>query len=152
MVPLQCIEVGSVEVQSQVNADSFEMIIRAPKIARMAEPGQFVMVSCSPLGRSPLLRRPLSIHDVGGDTLSLLYRVVGQGTEILSQLGANDSLSILGPLGQGFTLGQTQHHCLVGAGIGIAPLLLLSKTLIRQQPKAEILILAGRVMSRNSWH
>lgn len=143
MAVLQCIETGCVLHNIQVNADSFELIVQAPKIAKMAEPGQFVMVSCAAPGRSPLLRRPLSVHDVNGETLSLLYRVVGQGTDILSHMGAQEPVSILGPLGHGFTIGNTGRHCLVGGGIGIAPLLLLAKDIAQRRPGDEILVLAG---------
>ncbi len=143
MVVLQCIEEGRVQQNVQVNADSFEMIIQAPKIAQMAAPGQFVMVSCAEPGRSPLLRRPLSIHDVNGKTLSLLYRVVGQGTDILSHMGEKDRISILGPLGHGFTISNAGHHCLVGGGIGIAPLLLLAKNIAQTRPGEAITVLAG---------
>lgn len=147
MVALQYMETGCVQQNNQLNPDSFEMQIYSPQIAQRAEPGQFVMVSCSEVGLSPLLRRPLSIHDVHGDTLTLLYRVVGEGTAVMAGMGAGDTISILGPLGQGFTIAETDHHCLVGGGIGIAPLLLLARKIDRTQPKAGITILAG---ARNS--
>lgn len=143
MVGLQCIEDGYIQKNTKVNADSFEMVIESPKIARMAQAGQFVMVSCSKNGGGPLLRRPLSIHDVNETTISLLYRVVGEGTGLMSAMDVNDSISILGPLGEGFTIADTKHHCLVGGGIGIAPLLLLAKKIKQVDPLHTITLLAG---------
>jgi dihydroorotate dehydrogenase electron transfer subunit len=142
MSVFQCVESCCVQKNSQVGSDSFEMILAAPKIAATAEPGQFVMVSCArPPGRTPLLRRPLSIHDVNGDTISLLYRVMGEGTAMLSGFAENDFVSVLGPLGNGFVLGQTKQHCLVGGGIGIAPLLFLARKIKSFQ--GEVKVLAG---------
>lgn len=143
MVGVQCIEQGVVQKNSQVSQDSFAMVILAPRVVTLARPGQFVMVACSETGQSPLLRRPLSIHAVDGDCLTLLYRVVGQGTELLANMQVNHSLSILGPLGTGFAIPEKKHHCLVGGGIGIAPLLFLARAIRRAQPESKITLLAG---------
>ncbi len=143
MVSLQCIEAGYVQKNIKVNPDSYEMVVESPKIAQMARPGQFVMVSCSMSMSAPLLRRPLSIHDVNKNTISLLYRVVGEGTKMLSQFSKNESISVLGSLGTGFSIAETRHHCLVGGGIGIAPLLFLAKEIARTNPQNKITVLAG---------
>ncbi len=147
VVGVQCIESGRILKNSPVNPDSFEMILEVPKIARTAKPGQFVMVSCAKTGRSPLLRRPLSIHDVNRESITLLYRVVGHGTEVLADMTVGGFVSVLGPLGHGFEITNSSHHCLVGGGIGIAPLLLLAREIGRVHPQAEITVLAG---ARNS--
>lgn len=143
MVCLQCLEMGSIQRNIKVNPDSFEMVIESPKIAQMAKPGQFVMVSCSGTGQQPLLRRPLSIHDVEGGRITLLYRVVGEGTDILSRMPVNETVSMLGPLGEGFVISGGKHHCLVGGGIGIAPLLLLARQIKQEYPGDSITVLAG---------
>ena len=148
MSVFQYVESCCVQKNVLVGLDSFEMTLAAPKIAKTAKPGQFVMVSCTRTGRSPLLRRPLSIHDVDGKTISLLYRVVGEGTGVLSGFGEHDSVSVLGPLGQGFVIGQAKHHCLVGGGIGIAPLLFLAKEIKQSQLQSEVVVLAGAQTER----
>jgi dihydroorotate dehydrogenase electron transfer subunit len=97
--------------------------LQAPEIAYFAQPGQFVMVRCGD-SLNPLLRRPLSIHRVADEgQIALLFDVVGQGTQWLSQRQEGDSLDLLGPLGKGFSI----HHnrgklLLIAGGIGIAPL------------------------------
>jgi NAD(P)H-flavin reductase len=83
----------------------YRLTFAAPEMARVAEPGQFVHVRCGDT-LDPLLRRPLSLHgiDRAAGTLTLLYRVVGRGTELLSRLPAGATLDVMGPLGRGFYL------------------------------------------------
>lgn len=143
MVELQCIEQAYILKNEKINADCYEMVMESPLIAKNAKPGQFIMVACGGDGGSPLLRRPLSIYDSAGDRLSLLYRVVGTGTRLMAGMAVNTEVSILGPLGHGFVLAGSQQHCLVGGGIGIAPMLFLAREIRRRFPQDEITILAG---------
>lgn len=91
------------------------------------EPGQFYMLKSWDL--YPLLSRPFSICDITADTISFLYLVVGAGTELLRDLHAGDNISLLGPLGNGFELGDYERVAIVSGGIGIAPMLYLAKRL-----------------------
>ncbi len=96
-----------------------------------ALPGQFVMLGTSKQ-KSPFLRRPFSIYEInnndGKTSLEILYQVVGSGTRQLAGLQSGDSLSLLGPLGKGFSFAPDLHDIfLVAGGIGIAPLHFLAK-------------------------
>jgi dihydroorotate dehydrogenase electron transfer subunit len=100
-----------------------------------ATPGQFVMVQVSQ-NNTPLLRRPFSIYNLesNGDktTIELLYKVVGTGTKLLSKMAKEDTLDILGPLGNGFSLNPPAGPIyLAGGGIGVPPLFFLASTLHR---------------------
>ena len=143
----QYIEDGIVQLNERVSDDTLEMLLHSPKIAKATEPGQFVMLSCTKSGTSSnsssMLRRPFSVHDVRGDTISILYKVVGTGTQLMTDIDVDDRVSILGPLGQGFKVADTKHHCLVGGGIGIAPLLHLAKIIKQADQQAKITILEG---------
>ncbi|HOH41256.1 MAG TPA: dihydroorotate dehydrogenase electron transfer subunit, partial [Verrucomicrobiota bacterium] len=75
----------------------FRLRVRAPLIAPRVQPGQFVHVRILPL-KHALLRRPFSVFQVAGDTLSLLYKTIGQGTEALARMRPGEELSLLGPL------------------------------------------------------
>ncbi|HWQ77070.1 MAG TPA: dihydroorotate dehydrogenase electron transfer subunit [Syntrophomonas sp.] len=113
----------------------FEMEIEAPRTALLCEPGQFLQVRAS-AGLDPLLRRPISIYDVDrqGGIITLLYKVVGRGTELLAGLRPQHALDIMGPLGRGFTLPPAPGRAvLVGGGVGIAPLLYLARRLREMQ-------------------
>ena len=124
--------------------DNFRLTVMAPQMADEARPGQFVMVQTAP-GQDPLLRRPFSIHQVSGDgTVQILFKVVGRGTKILSETREGDSLSVFGPLGKGFTLtGQDKNICMIGGGMGIAPLLFLGKWLLRSGFNGTLIALLG---------
>jgi dihydroorotate dehydrogenase electron transfer subunit len=101
--------------------------LEAPEIAVVARPGQFLMVRCGD-SDDPLLRRPLSIHQVTeAGQIALLFDVVGRGTLLLSRHQQGDSLDLLGPLGNGFSIRPGSHRLLlVAGGVGVAPLLFLA--------------------------
>ncbi|ABO50212.1 dihydroorotate oxidase B, electron transfer subunit [Desulforamulus reducens MI-1] len=114
-----------------VAPNTYYMEFDAPDIARLAVPGQFVHVRCGETN-DPLLRRPISIHMVSRPkgVLALLFRVVGKGTEILSQQKPGDRVNMMGPLGRGFTLPLPGSKVAVAAGgIGAAPLVFLVQEL-----------------------
>jgi dihydroorotate dehydrogenase electron transfer subunit len=101
--------------------------LQAPGITSLAKPGQFVMVKC---GEDNLLRRPFSIHQVDNErnSLALLFKVVGRGTDWLSKRQSGASIDILGPLGNGFNIFPASRNLLlVGGGIGVAPLPFLAR-------------------------
>ncbi len=95
------------------------------------KPGQFVQVRVdgSP---STYLRRPISIHDVDiqSNEISLLVQQIGEGTRHLAAAETGDSINIMMPLGNGFSMAERGERCLlVGGGIGIAPLYYFAKVL-----------------------
>lgn len=110
----------------------FKLTLSSKYISSHAAPGQFVNVRVSE-NTAPLLRRPFSIHraDPAKQIIEILYEIVGHGTELLSQKKIGESLNILGPLGNGFNIGQNHNKTaiLVGGGMGIAPLLFLAEAL-----------------------
>lgn len=118
----------------EISEDYFEIILEAPKIAKAALPGQFVMVRVSQ-GLYPFLRRPFSIAGKDFKTIKLLYKAVGTGTRMLSQISPREFLDITGPLGNGFNLEVKDNILLVAGGIGIAPLLFLIQELASLNPK-----------------
>lgn len=88
--------------------------------------GQFYMVRS--WEHYPVLSRPISVYDADSESVSLLVRIVGEGTEILSTLREGDKITLDGPYGNGFpTVGG--KVAMVGGGVGIAPLYLAAKTL-----------------------
>lgn len=108
--------------------------LNAPEIAGAAQPGQFVMVRCGD-NHDLVLRRPISIHWVANkEQMALLFQIVGKGTEWLAQCQEGDSLDILGPLGNGFSLKPSTHRLLlIAGGIGIAPLRFLADKALEEE-------------------
>ncbi|MBQ2662147.1 MAG: dihydroorotate dehydrogenase electron transfer subunit [Clostridia bacterium] len=102
-------------------------MMKVQGVSDCGKEGQFFMLSVnSPLSTDPLLKRPISIYDSEGDTVTFVYRVVGRGTEILANMKEGDTLDLLGPLGNGFTL-YDEDVIIIGGGIGIAPLYKLAR-------------------------
>ncbi len=89
-------------------------------------PGQFVNIQLD----GQFLRRPISVHDRVGDELTIIYKVVGKGTEQMARMAAGESLDILTGLGNGYDLTPAgDHPLLLGGGVGVPPLYLLAKEL-----------------------
>lgn len=109
-------------------------------------PGQFVEVRVDD-SPSTFLRRPISINNVDYDLneLHLLVACIGDGTRRLGKLTAGDTLNIMLPLGNGFTMPAdvTKKHLLVGGGVGVAPLLFLGKS-IKEQGGEPTFLLGAR--------
>jgi len=106
----------------------YDMWLDAGDMAYSARPGQFISLYCNDGSR--LLPRPISICEIDKKEarLRLVYRVVGKGTEEFSKLKPGDTIDCMGPLGNGFTL-EGHKALIIGGGIGIPPLLELSKQL-----------------------
>jgi len=114
--------------------------LRSPQVASGAKPGQFVMVDCGEDNALPL-RRPISIHQLDGDNLALLFNTVGKGTCWLSQRQKGEAIDLLGPLGNGFSINPDSHNLLlVAGGIGIAPLRFLVDRAVEQGKKVTLLV------------
>jgi dihydroorotate dehydrogenase electron transfer subunit len=129
--------------RQQLAPDLYRFTVQAPDIAGAARPGQFVMIRAGQ-GYDPLLRRPFSIHQVAaGVELQVLFKVVGKGTRLLAAMDVGQSLDLVGPLGKGFVLRTRQPVCLVGGGVGIAPLLFWAKELLQAMAAPEIIVLLG---------
>ena len=99
-------------------------------------PGQFVNVKLDGL----FLRRPISVYDCCGDTLTLIYKVVGKGTEQLQKM-TEGTLDILTGLGNGYDMSKAgEHTLLIGGGVGVPPLYMLAR-LLREEGKTVSVVL-----------
>ena len=115
----------------------FALSLDAREIARMTRPGQFLNIRIDH-ETSPLLRRPFSVSRVEGDTLEILFNVVGRGTEILAGKRVGDELNILGPLGVPFRVeGEYDLAVIVAGGLGVAPFPLLTGVLQKGRKKVQ---------------
>lgn len=132
--------------------DYWHLEFESGEIAKNALPGQFVNLKVS-ADQSPLLRRPISIHQVKGNKVKLFYEVLGPGTQILSTRKPGESLDLIGPLGNGFSYSKLKKNLkpkniLVAGGMGVAPLVFLAQKLDRPlvvigaRVKAQILCVA----------
>ena len=99
--------------------------------------GQFVEISVPNL----YLRRPLSVCDSSADALTVVYKVVGKGTEIMSGLAVGEELDVLTGLGNGYDLSASgDRPLLVGGGVGVPPLYKLCKELTAQGKRPTVVL------------
>ena len=106
-------------------------------ISAVKNPGQFVNISID----GCYLRRPVSVCDVDGDTLTLIYKVVGKGTERLSKYAAGEKIDTLVGLGNGYDLSLSgEKPLLIGGGVGVPPMYLLAKKLVEKGVKPTVIL------------
>ncbi|MCK5912779.1 MAG: dihydroorotate dehydrogenase electron transfer subunit [Desulfuromusa sp.] len=137
----------------EISPGYYRMKILAPGYHELAKPGQFVMFRVQ-RSLPPLLRRPFGIFRVGflpadcdsmppKEFIELIYKVVGSGTEIMQGLHQGYPVELLGPLGEGFDLGDPEEEkILVGGGIGLVPLYMLAEKLV--ETSSVRLLMGGR--------
>lgn len=99
--------------------------------------GQFVNIKLDGL----FLRRPISVCDCEGDILTLIYKVVGCGTEQMSKMSEGETLDLLTGLGNGYDTSLSgQSPILLGGGVGVPPMYMLCKKLIAEGKKVSVIL------------
>jgi dihydroorotate dehydrogenase electron transfer subunit len=131
---------ATVTARARIGEQHHRLRLRAPRVARAALPGQFVHVRAMDHGT---LRRPISVHRVPSKTeIELLFKVVGEGTALLTAVRPGETVDVLGPTGTGFHMGaKVKTAVLVGGGVGAAPLVYLADRLERRA--ARVLFFLG---------
>ncbi|QFT88805.1 Dihydroorotate dehydrogenase B (NAD(+)), electron transfer subunit [Bacillus sp. THAF10] len=119
--------------QKEIACNIYEMVMEGELVSKMSSPGQFVHIRISE-GLDTLLRRPISISSIIPEKqqCKITYRAEGKGTKLLALKQPGEMLDVLGPLGNGFSIQHLQrgdHALIVGGGIGVPPLLELTKQL-----------------------
>ena len=113
----------------------FKMVLQGD-VSAITAPGQFVNIKLEGL----YLRRPISVCDVGENTLTIIYKVVGKGTKQMSEM-KEGTLDVLTGLGNGYDLSVSgDQPVLLGGGVGVPPMYLLAKELIKQGKKVKVIL------------
>lgn len=129
---------GKFEIQSNLplTGDVYRMVL-AGDTSAITSPGQFVEIALP----GKFLRRPISVNDWEDGKLTLIYKVVGSGTEQMTALSAGDTLDILTGLGNGYDLSRSgENPVLVGGGVGIPPLFALCKQLLAAGKRPQVVL------------
>lgn len=105
--------------KAQLSADVYSFTVAAPEIAAQAVAGQFAQI----LVPGKVLRRPISLCEIGEATLRFVIQIRGEGTAQLCAMQPGQCFDVLGPLGRGFPLAPAGKAVFVGGGIGTPPLL-----------------------------
>ena len=126
----------TIERNTEIAPGMFEMILLGD-ISAITAPGQFVQIALPGF----YLRRPISVCDCEEGKLTIIYKVVGDGTRAMSELAAGETLDLLTGLGNGYDLDACTGHVLViGGGAGVPPMYYLAKQLKKQGRKVTAIL------------
>ena len=132
-------------------AERIYKMILSGDISEIKAPGQFVNLKLDGF----FLRRPISICDAENNNLTLIYKIVGKGTDRMSKLKAGKKLDVLTGLGNGYDITLSGNNpLLVGGGVGIPPLYMLCKRLIEKKAKPTVILgfgTAGELFYENEF-
>lgn len=121
---------------TQLTATVFKMKLQGD-VSEITSPGQFVNIKLQGL----FLRRPISVCDSENGILTLIYKVVGKGTEQMSEMTEGEELDVLTGLGNGYnTEISGENPVLLGGGVGVPPLYMLAKKLIAEGKKVTVIL------------
>ncbi len=121
---------------TSLTANVYRMVLTGDTSA-ITGPGQFVNIKLDGF----FLRRPISVCDCTAGTLTLIYKVVGQGTQAMSTMAPKQTLDVLTGLGNGYdTSVSGEHPLLLGGGVGVPPLYMLAKELIVQGKHVSVIL------------
>ena len=111
--------IATVSERRMLNGDTAYLTIKCPQIANEAKPGQFVNISCS-----RFLKRPFGIASVNASegTFNIGVKIVGKGTTEIAAFEVGKEITVLGPLGNGFTIDNSGKYILVSGGTGVFPI------------------------------
>ena len=126
------------EIQSNeaLTRDVYKMVLSGDT-SGITNPGQFVELALP----GKFLRRPISVNDWTEDSLTIIYKIVGQGTEQMASLPIGTRLDVLTGLGNGYDTSLSgAHPVLVGGGVGVPPLYALCKKLLKEGKQPSVVL------------
>lgn len=115
-------------VSNEKIAESTYKMVLSGDTRYITNEGQFVNIALDGL----YLRRPISVHDWNENTLVIIYKVVGRGTEQMAEMKKGEKLDILTGLGNGYTVTEHKNVAVIGGGVGVPPLYALAKKLKKE--------------------
>ncbi len=127
----------AIEQKRKLAEDTYLMEIGASDIAKKVKPGQFVIIRIDEKGE----RIPLTVADSTKKTITIVFMVVGKTTMQMASLKKGDSLmDVVGPLGNASKIQEFGNVCIVGGGLGIAPIYPIAKALKAAKNKVTAII------------
>ena len=129
---------GIYEIKSNTQlTDSIYEMVLIGDTSSITAPGQFINIKLDGF----YLRRPISICDYNDRTITIIYKVVGNGTDLMSKMKSGDKLDVLCGLGNGFDVSKTSEKpVLIGGGVGVPPMYNLCKKLIADGKKVTVIL------------
>lgn len=119
----------------KIAKDVYKMILEGDT-QYITAPGQFINIKLD----GKFLRRPISVCDCNENTITIIYKVVGSGTEYMAQLVSGEVLDVLTGLGNGYDITKSAKPLLIGGGVGVPPMYMLAKKLIESGQKPTVIL------------
>ncbi|WP_405345507.1 dihydroorotate dehydrogenase electron transfer subunit [Ruminococcus sp.] len=124
-------------IENKIIAKDVYKMLLCGDTSAVGNAGEFVNIQLDGF----YLRRPISVCDVEGDVLTLIYKVVGKGTEVMSKMPEGTDLQVMTGLGNGYDLSLSgDSPLLVGGGVGVPPMYLLAKRLLAQGKRVSVVL------------
>lgn len=139
-------EQSQVITHEPLPAEQYLLRLHAPKCANTVQPGNFIHLSCDQNGHR--LKRPFSVlrSSSAEGWIEVLYKIVGEGTKILSASQPGDTLHCLGPIGNSFNLSSPgKYPLLLGGGVGIPPILFFAEKLKKNKQVTPMVIMGSEI-------
>ena len=129
---------GIYEIKSNIKlAESVYEMVLLGDTSSLRSPGQFINIKIDGL----FLRRPISVCDYDENSITIIYKVVGEGTELMSEMQSGEKLDVLCGLGNGFDTSKSgDNPVLIGGGVGVPPMYNLCKKLISEGKKVTVIL------------
>ena len=136
-------EIAKVISNEKIAENIYKAILFSPNISKLSKPGQFINILPSQ-DWNKVMRRPMSIASQNNDEISIIYKVFGEGTKLMSKWQYEDEIDIVGPLGNFWENFSDELPVLIGGGVGIAPIMNLHN-LLNDRKIEHVLIVGARV-------
>ena len=125
-----------VKANTKIAENTYKMVLGGD-CSGITASGQFVNIKLDGF----FLRRPISVCDYNDNEFTLIYKVVGKGTEYMAELGAGEKLDILTGLGNGYDLSKSGNEpVLIGGGAGVPPMYNLCRKLVAEGKKPQVIL------------
>lgn len=120
---------------TSLTKDVYKMILQGDT-RYITAPGQFINIALD----GKYLRRPISVCDYDDSSITILYKVVGEGTEQMKNMPVGTVLDVLTGLGNGYDISKSKKPVLIGGGVGVPPMYNLAKTLISDGQNVSVVL------------
>ena len=128
-------DIYEILLNEPLTKDVFKMILKGDT-QYITAPGQFINLKLE----GKFLRRPISVCDYDGETVTVIYKVVGEGTKQMSEMRAGEKLDCITGLGNGYDISKSKKPLVIGGGVGVPPMYNLTKCLIADGQKPTVIL------------
>lgn len=123
-------------LSNEILAENVYKMILEGDTQYITAPGQFINIALS----GKYLRRPISVCDYDENSITIIYKVVGSGTEEMSKMKSGEILNCLTGLGNGYDISKSEKPLVIGGGVGVPPLYNLTKQLVSDGQNPTVII------------